>query len=400
MRPKSIALLLLALGCGLVASIGITEVVRRNSAHEGVAGETQPIFVAMADIGLGDQITSQMLKLEQWPKDKVPQGSLSKVEDVEGRRARTKIYAGEPLLENRLLGKGASAQGATALIPKGYRVVPVKVDLVSGGSALILPGDRVDVMVHLIRDPGRDIQETVTRTILQDIKVFAVDDVVDLEKEKENSKPIPAKTISLLVTPEQAAKLTLATHMGVINLVMRSPEDEEQVVNTQAKPSELFSTTLKKNRPGETLMDPAEANPTPASNTAEKPKSFLDFLNAVKTKEKEAASGTATAAGEEFKPRKVWTMRMLKPDGVEEIQLEAADDGPDSWKSTTVAVKQGGEKSPKNAPKAAAPSKAPPAKKPAKPPAKAPVAPAAEEPPPMKAEPDNDGAYKSDMGGE
>ena len=74
------------------------------------------------------------------------------------------------------------------MIPKGYRVVPVKVDLVSGGSSLILPGDRVDVMVHLVRDPCREIQETVTRTILQDIKVFAVNDVVDLEKEKDSSR--------------------------------------------------------------------------------------------------------------------------------------------------------------------------------------------------------------------
>ena len=93
-------------------------------------------------------------------------------------------------------------------------MVPVKVDLVSGGSSLILPGDRVDVMVHLVRDPGRDIQETVTRTILQDIKVFAVDDVVDLEKEKDGSKSIPAKTIALLVTPEQAARADVGDPNG------------------------------------------------------------------------------------------------------------------------------------------------------------------------------------------
>ena len=193
-------------------------------------GETQPIFVAMTDIGMGDLLTSQVLKLEQWPKDKVPAGAISRIEDIEGRRTRTKLYAGEPILENRLLGKGASEQGATALIPKGYRVVPVKVDLVSGGSSLILPGDRVDVMVHLVRDPSREIQETVTRTILQDIKVFAVNDVVDLEKEKDgSSKSITAKTISLLVTPEQAAKVMLATQLGTINLVMRSPEDDQQI---------------------------------------------------------------------------------------------------------------------------------------------------------------------------
>ena len=78
--------------------------------------------------------------------------------------------------------KGANQQGAAAMIPVGYRVVPVKVDLVSGGSDLILPGDRVDVMIHLVRDPSRGIEETVTRTILQDIKVFAVNDVLDTRK--------------------------------------------------------------------------------------------------------------------------------------------------------------------------------------------------------------------------
>ena len=111
MRPKSLALLLLALGCGLVASIGITEVMaKRNAEPTGPTGETEPIFVAIADIALGDTITAQVLKLEQWPKDKVPAGAISRIEDVEGRRARTKLFAGEPILEHKLLGKGASEQ--------------------------------------------------------------------------------------------------------------------------------------------------------------------------------------------------------------------------------------------------------------------------------------------------
>ncbi len=187
MRPKSLALLLLAVGCGLVASLGISEMIaRRNAESPAAVGDTQSIFVAMTDIGLGDLLTSQVLKLEQWPKDKVPGGAISRMEDVEGRRARTKLFAGEPILENRLLGKGASEQGATALIPKGYRVVPVKVDLVSGGSSLIRARRPRRRDGSLGQDPGREIPETVTRTILQDIKVFAVDNIVDLEKEKRS----------------------------------------------------------------------------------------------------------------------------------------------------------------------------------------------------------------------
>jgi pilus assembly protein CpaB len=334
MRPKSLALLMLALGCGLVASIGITEVIsRRNAEPSGALGDTKGIFVAMTDIGLGDQLTAQVLKLEQWPKDKVPPGAILRIEDVEGRRARTKLYAGEPILENRLLGKGASEQGATALIPKGYRVVPVKVDLVSGGSSLILPGDRVDVMVHLVKDPGRDIRETVTRTILQDIKVFAVDNIVDLEKDKDgNSRSISAKTISLLVTPEQAATVMLATQMGVINLVMRSPEDDQQGANAEARPSELLGIAKKSKRDKESLLASSE------SNLNEKTKGFLDFLNTMKAK---------TPAATPDDEAKTWNMRILKPGNVEDVQFKVekttgATPSPlGAWKSASLASSAG-----------------------------------------------------------
>ena len=334
MRPKSLALLLLALGCALVASIGITEVLSRGEPA-GPTGDTQPIFVAMTDIGLGDLITPEVLKLEQWPKDKIQRGAISLIEDIEGRRARTKIYADEPILENRLLGKGASEQGATALIPKGYRVVPVKVNLVSGGSSLILPGDRVDVMVHLVRNPGRDIPETVTRTILQDIKVFAVDDVVDLEHEKDSSgKSIAAKTISLLVTPNQAAKVMLATHMGTINLVMRSPEDDEQIANAQARPGELFGGQSKSDRDKESLM-------SEGSGLNEKTQGFLDFLNTRKGK------STGAAAAAQPQPPGTWIMRLLKPGDVEDVEFEteAANSAETSpigfWKTMTMAANSG-----------------------------------------------------------
>ena len=89
-------------------------------------------------------------------------------------------------------------QGASAVIPNGYRVVSVQVDSVSG-STLILPGDRVDVLVYLVGNAQHGIPETSTRTVLQDIKVFAVNDVVDMDKDKEKS--ISSKTISLLATP-------------------------------------------------------------------------------------------------------------------------------------------------------------------------------------------------------
>lgn len=225
MRPKSFILLILALGCGVVASIGITQVMAKRGADPAQT-ELEAVVVAVADIPMGDPIAPQLVKLEEWPKDKVPKGALQSLEEVENRRPKSRIFAGSPVMDNQLLGKGVLDQGASDSIPKGMRVISVKVDLVSGNASLIRPGDRVDVLVHP-NTGGGDLNKAVTRTILQDIKVFAVDNVWEATT-STGEKAIVAKTISLLVTPAQAEKVTLAEEMGKIRLVMRSPNDKEQ----------------------------------------------------------------------------------------------------------------------------------------------------------------------------
>ena len=142
MRAKSLALLVLALGCGLVASIGITQVMaKRDTKPDTLTGDSQTVFVAMEDLSMGEILTAEILKLEQWPKDKIPAGALTKIEDVEGRRTKTMLYAGEPVLERKLYDKGDTRGGVAVRIPKGYRAVPVKVDDVSGGADMILEKD-------------------------------------------------------------------------------------------------------------------------------------------------------------------------------------------------------------------------------------------------------------------
>lgn len=241
MRPKPIILLVLALGCGLVASVGINQVLAKRRAEAPVpTGETKAILVAMADIESGEVITPQLVKLEEWPIDKVPTGSMSDPTKAENRRTKTRIYAGEPLLDAKLLSEGAGSS-ASAVIPKGYRVVAVRVDDVSGGSSLIRPDDRVDMLVYLQENPSRGIKETTTRTILQDIRVFAVNEMYAGQGTEAPEKGVSARTISVLVTPEQAETVTLATSMGEIRLVLRSREDIGESTTTGAKATELLS---------------------------------------------------------------------------------------------------------------------------------------------------------------
>jgi len=319
MRGKSLALLVLALGCGLVASIGITQVMAKRKTQKDVSsGDTETIFVALEDIGLGEPLTAQMLRLEQWPKDKVPTEALTRIEDVEGRRTKTKLYAGEPILENKLFSKGDRLGGVTPMIPKGYRVVSVKVDSTSSSGNLIRPGDRVDVMVHLRQNPGMGILETTTRTILQDIKVFAVNDVVEVNSEQHGGKTIAAKTISLLVTPEDAEKLILATQLGAIQLVMRGPDDDEHVVTDGTPAYELFGQTKPVGRQNE---DPGN-KPDVSKHSDE---GFFKFL-------KQAKAGATAAQRNPVVPdqHNKHEMRVMIGPEVKLVVLEAQGDQPDA----------------------------------------------------------------------
>ena len=320
MRAKSVLLLMLALGCGLVASIGITQVMAKRGAETSPTGiELAAIFVAMEDIPMGEPITAQMVKLEEWPKDKVPSGSLGKIEDVENRRPKTKIYQGSPVLDNHLLTKGASESGAAGQIPRGYRVVPVRVDDVSGGSSMIRPSDRVDVLLYLQRNPVKEIFETSTRTILQDVRVFAVNAVYDLDS-TDNPDKIAARTISLLVTPSQAEKVTLAAEMGEMRLVMRSPEDDTETDTGGSFPDELFGNTEAGDRDKE-----SEAMAPILGVGGSKDNGFIQFLKSQKSKSP-SDTGPVPAADN-------WTMRKIEGSEVSEVVLEM-EAGPETQQAS------------------------------------------------------------------
>jgi len=307
MRPKSIILLVLALGCGLVASIGINQVLaNRGKVQLAPVGETEPIFVASADIGMGDELTPENIKLEAWPKDKVPAGSMTKLEEIEGRRTRTRLYSGEPVLEAKLFSQGASAQGGSVLIPKGMRVVSVKVDNVSSSSGMILPGDRVDVLVHMVANEGKGIPQTATRTVLQDVKVFAVNDLYTRDPRDKDETSISAKTISLLVTPQQAELITLASEVGAIRLTMRSLEDEGATEAGGAAIDELLGTS-KSNRDDESLVQ----------DDKKKDDSLLSLLDGKpEPKEQEAEEPVA-------EPKPGWQMLVLRGEDAEQVEFNA-----------------------------------------------------------------------------
>src|SRR5690606_23133799 len=122
MRPKSLILIIIALGCGLVASIGISQVLDQKSSTPQVAEiEMESIFVALEEIDINEPIEPSMIKLEPWPKDRIPEGAIRDLANLENRRPRTRLFAGELILEGKLFGSEED-RGAAKLIPQGYRV--------------------------------------------------------------------------------------------------------------------------------------------------------------------------------------------------------------------------------------------------------------------------------------
>jgi pilus assembly protein CpaB len=278
MRPKSLLLLGLALGCGLVASIGISQVMEHNSRPQAKL-ETVPIYVAVHNINLGDPIDDKMVSLQEWPKGKVPHGALSTLEELQGRRPRTAIFEGEPILEGKLLARGQQADPIRQ-IPKNMRLKTISVDAEKSAGGLLGPGDRVDVLLFVRKDQRTGIEAAKSKIILQNIRVFAVDQTVQRAADGAEEKAI-AKTVSLMLTPEQATKLSLAEQIGEISLIPRNPDDEEVADSTEIGTEALLagaqinsreqeqgagkSTQVEESTPSTGLLNAVQAT-VPAAN--------------------------------------------------------------------------------------------------------------------------------------
>ena len=236
--------LALALGCGLVASIGISQVLDGNSRPAAVA--TTPIYVALQNINVGDQITEKMVSLEEWPKDKVPAGAVVKWENLEGRRPRSNVYQGEPILENKMLAKGQTNDPIQG-VPTGMRLKTITVDAAKSAAGLLSPGDHVDVQMFVQRDERNNVPMPFTKIFLQNIRVYAVDQAIEKTADGSEARSV-AKTVSMVVTPEQANRITLAENLGTLTLIPRHPDDEAVVDDSMQDAGDLLNPSSANSR--------------------------------------------------------------------------------------------------------------------------------------------------------
>jgi pilus assembly protein CpaB len=222
-RPGTIFLLSIVLGAlfsALVYRYLKEQQSQLDTARKAKSGETVSVVVADEAIPVGTLIEPGRVRIVQWPIDLDPEGAARATEDVAGSIARTSIERNQPILKSSLIPKGAGL--LPLLITDGMRGISVKVDSVTGVSGFITPNSRVDVLVSGTPEIGGN-QEQRSKLILQNIRVLATGTTI----EQKDEKPVDVPTVTLLVTPADAERLTLAARQEPVRLALRNYRDEE-----------------------------------------------------------------------------------------------------------------------------------------------------------------------------
>jgi pilus assembly protein CpaB len=218
-RTRLLLIGFVALALGAIVSYAVYRTLQTRSGADTPPGVE--VVVAANDIGVGAKVAEGDVKLVRFPAADLPSNIFHLKTSVVGRGAILPIARGEFFLPNKLAGENAGA-GMQSLIPPGMRAMSVRVNEVIGVAGFVVPGTRVDVLLTGNPTGGSDQRTT---TVLENVAVIATG-----QKLERNTAGEPQLTpvITLLVSPDDAQKLTLATSQGKIQLALRNPLDTKQ----------------------------------------------------------------------------------------------------------------------------------------------------------------------------
>ena len=233
MNMRTSFIVLLALICGSAAAVGMSRF--RTESDPANEENTTPVVVVKNNIARGRMVSADDLQIHPWPRAAVVPGSLTRLEDAVSRAALTALVPGEVVLDAKLAGKDAG-RGLAAVIPKGKRAYAIQASrAASNVGGFILPGNKVDVLLNLRASLSGDNSGGSTVTLLQSVEILAVNQALDAPAENHmNVKDL--SSVTLLVSPMQAALLDLGQSLGQLTLSLRNPDDRE---NGQDRPATL-----------------------------------------------------------------------------------------------------------------------------------------------------------------
>jgi pilus assembly protein CpaB len=226
--------LMTILALALVIASGTSYVVYQlvRSRMAAVPASNQ-IVIAARTLDIGTLIKESDLSVGTWVGT-LPKGFARSPKELIGRGVVSTVYDGEPVTENRLALPGGGA-GLAATIPNGMRACAVRVNEVVGVAGFVVPGMRVDVLISGTSASSQGGPRV--KTLLQNVEVLSAGQ--NYQKDAEG-KPVQVPVVNLLVTPEQAEILSLASNETRIQLVLRNPLDNELSKTTGSAMDDLF----------------------------------------------------------------------------------------------------------------------------------------------------------------
>jgi len=240
MNRRLISVLFFALLVAGATSYVLYRLILVRMQSQGHPAAANKLVVAKHDLQVGTLVRDSDLDEVSWGGP-VPDDAVKTLADAAGRGVVATIYQNEPILAHRLATKGAGA-GLAATIPMGMRALALRVNEVVGLAGFVLPGMRVDVLMAGAT-PGQEQSRagTLCRTVLQNIEVLSAGQKIE---KNNDGKPESAQVVNLLVTPDQAEILNLASSETKVQLVLRNPLDTKSEDTKGTSIAQLFGVPI------------------------------------------------------------------------------------------------------------------------------------------------------------
>jgi pilus assembly protein CpaB len=243
-----------AVGLALLAAVLVFAALANFGGGDGdpITGDTVDVVVASQDIGPGDEINADMVELATLPVNALIDDAYTDEALIVGTKAKVAVARGDQLAPSKVVGAGSDADGASYIIPNGMRAMSVSVSEETSVGGLLLPGDRVDLMISVEEEAAEGASTGLKYglLLLQDVEILAVaqetlrpvsrvdvngdplEDGVATRDEDVEEDP-DAATVTLALTPEEATILAGVQVEATIYLSLRAPGDRSRTDNTE-----------------------------------------------------------------------------------------------------------------------------------------------------------------------
>lgn len=326
MKPKTMMLMVVAIGCGLAASYMTSKLLadRNNAPPEEpkvkilVAKTRIPAWVPMKE-------PEKYIEEKDVPESLAPKKALKEMSKIKGQRFLQALSEGEYVLEEKLVN--IEQAGLIAKLPPGMRAIALKVNAESLAGGFVLPGYRVDVVSTTRGNP----HESSSRIILQNMLVLAIDTIANRDNQTNS---ILGSTVTLAASPEEAQRLSLAAALGELRLTLRTPDDNK-IVRLPTSRAEDLSKPTRDNPGAKNEDEPAAATSAPPVPSLPKEAvPTLTVTNEPAPKAPPPVTHTITIVSGDYVQKAVFTL-----DPIEKIwtngSLDGRDDTPSPKRSPT-----------------------------------------------------------------